>query len=136
MDETQRIAWAAQLGGLVAQAKADLATQQLKPEALDAILQHALGATTGIRQRLLYLHAALPSIYAPLIAAAAHEPVAGATTQIDPLAPELPYQSVHDAVVDGWRIVHFPDQRAPFEDREIDILGYEFILEKLEHYDE
>ena len=26
--------------------------------------------------------------------------------------------------------------RAPFDDREIDILGYEFILQKLEEYDE
>jgi len=33
-------------------------------------------------------------------------------------------------------VIQFPDQRAPFDDREIDILGYEFILQKLEEYDE
>ena len=36
----------------------------------------------------------------------------------------------------GWRVVHFPQQRAPFDDREIDVLGQEFILEKLEEFDD
>ena len=84
------------------------------------------------RQRLLYLHAGSPSIRAPLVGAALHEPVAGSLTQIDPMAPELPYNCVHDAILDGWRVIHFPLQTAPFEDREIDVMGYEFILEKME----
>ncbi|MBM3279878.1 MAG: hypothetical protein FJY95_17625 [Candidatus Handelsmanbacteria bacterium] len=87
------------------------------------------------RQRLLYLHAGSPSIYAPLVGVALHEPVAGARTQIDPLAPDLPYGCVHDALCEGWRVVHFPLQTAPFEDREIDIMGYEFILERMEEWD-
>lgn len=90
----------------------------------------------GMRQRLLYCHASSPSIQSVLVGAAIHEPVADAVTQIDPLAAELPYQSVHDAIVDGWRVVHFPQQLAPYDDREIDIIGYEFILEKLEVCDE
>ena len=89
-----------------------------------------------LRQRLLYLHANTPSIHANLVAAAIHEPVAGAVTEIDPQAPELPYRNVHDAIVEGWRVVHFPQQRAPFDDREIDLMGHEFILEKLEEYDD
>lgn len=88
-----------------------------------------------VRQRLLYLHAGGPSIRSPLVGSALHEPVAGAMTQIDPLAPELPYNCVHDAILDGWRVIHFPLQTAPFEDREIDIMGYEFVLEKMEVYD-
>jgi hypothetical protein len=101
-------------------------------------LQELLAAVRGgrVRQRLLYLHAGSPSIYAPLIGAALHEPVAGARTQIDPLAPELPYTCVHDAILEGWRVIHFPLQTAPFEDREIDIMGYEFILEKMEVRDD
>jgi hypothetical protein len=87
------------------------------------------------RQRLLYLHAGSPSIYAGLVGAAVHEPVAGSRTQIDPLAPELPYNCVHDALLDGWRVIHFPLQTAPFADREIDIMGYEFVLEKMEVFD-
>ena len=86
----------------------------------------------GGRQRLLYLHASNPSIYSELIGGALHEPESGAITQIDPMAPELPYNSVHEAVTDGWRVIHFPQQLAPFEDREIDVMGYEFILEKME----
>ena len=88
------------------------------------------------RQRLLYLHAGSPSIYAGVVAAAAHEPVAGSVTEIDPMVEELPYECVHVAIIDGWRVIHFPNQQAPFEDREIDVLGYEFILEKLEVYND
>ena len=101
---------------------------------LDRLQADCRGART--RQRLLYLHAATPSIYSSLVAAAVHEPVAGSVTQIDPQAPELPYRNVHDAIVAGWRVVHFPQQRAPFDDREIDLMGHEFILEKLGVYDD
>jgi hypothetical protein len=90
------------------------------------------GDGSRVRQRLLYLHAAHPSIRSPLVGSALHEPVPGSVTEIDPLAEPLPYRCVHDALLDGWRVVHFPDQRAPYDDREIDLLGYEFILEKLE----
>lgn len=99
---------------------------------LDAV-QRSAGRT---RQRLLYCHASSPSIYSNLVSSAVHEPVAGALTQIDPMAPELPYNSVHDAVVDGWRVIHFPQQLAPYDDREIDVMGYEFILEKLEVFND
>lgn len=94
------------------------------------------GQIRQTRQRLLYLHAGHPNIRSNVIAAALHEPVPGAVTQLDPLAPELPYKSVFEAILDGWRVIHFPDQRAPFDDREIDIVGYEFILEKREVYDD
>ena len=103
---------------------------------LERLLADARGSRCRKRQRLLYLHAVTPSIHANLAAAAIHEPVAGAVTEIDPQAPELPYRSVHDAIVEGWRVVHFPQQRAPFEDREIDLIGHEFILEKVEEYDD
>ncbi len=103
---------------------------------LDRLLAVGRGSSRRLRQRLLYLHANTPSIHANLVAAAIHEPVAGAVTEIDPQAPELPYRNVHDAIVHGWRVVHFPQQRAPFEDREIDLIGHEFILEKLEEYDD
>ena len=87
-----------------------------------------------IRQRILYIHAITPSIRSQLIAMSLHEPIKDQITEIDPDYGEWPYRSVHDAVVDGWQIVQFPDQRANFDDREIDILGYEFILQKLEAY--
>jgi len=103
----------------------------------EAELEELLALARGgrVRQHLLYLHAGSPSIYAPLVGAALHEPEAGKRTQIDPLAPDLPYTCVHDALCEGWRVVHFPLQTAPFEDREIDIMGYEFILERMEVWD-
>ena len=103
---------------------------------LERLLADYRGSRCRLRQRLLYLHADTPSIYANLVAAASHEPVTGSITEIDPQATELPYRNVHDAIVEGWRVVHFPQQRAPFEDREIDLMGHEFILEKLEVYDD
>ena len=87
-----------------------------------------------IRQRILYIHAVTPSIRSQLIAMSLHEPIKDQIAEIDPDYDEWPYRSVHDAVLDGWQIVQFPDQRANFDDREIDILGYEFILQKLEAY--
>jgi hypothetical protein len=89
-----------------------------------------------VRQRLLYLHAATPSLRSQVIGMALHEPVRGTLTQITTEGQEWPYGTVHDAILDGWHVIQFPEQRAPFDDREIDILGYEFILQKLAEYDE
>ena len=87
------------------------------------------------RQRLLYLHARSTSIRSLVVGAALHEPIEGSVTEVEAEPVEMPYVTVHAAIVDGWRVVHFPDQHAPFEDREIDLIGYEFILEKMEAYD-
>ena len=88
------------------------------------------------RQRLLYLQATTPSIRSNVIGMAQHEPVNGAITQIEPDTDDWKYQTVHDAIVDGWQAIFFPAQRTNFDDHEIDILGYEFILQKMEVYDE
>lgn len=114
----------------VAEAKQKLKEGRLLPSDMDELLSVA-GATGRRRQRLLYLHAASPNLHSPLVGGALHEPVAGALAQIDPLAPELPYNSVHDAILHGWRVIHFPQQLAPYHDREIDLIGYEFVLEQL-----
>ena len=87
------------------------------------------------RQRLLYLHAATPGLRSQVLGMALHEPVQGSVTEIVTVEQEWPYNTVHDAILDGWQVIHFPDQRTEFDDREIDILGYEFILQKLEVYD-
>ena len=86
------------------------------------------------RQRLLYLHAATPGLRSQVLGMALHEPVQGSVTEIVTVEQEWPYNTVHDAILDGWQVIHFPDQRTEFDDREIDILGYEFILQKLEVY--
>lgn len=104
---------------------------------LDELLQSAWASSKPRRQRLLYLYAHLPSIRSGrVISMALHEPVTGSITEITTAPQEWPYKTVHAAIVDGWRVIHFPDQRAPFDDNEIDILGFEFILQKLETFDE
>ena len=55
------------------------------------------------RQRLLYLQATTPSIRSNVIGMAQHEPVNGAITQIEPDTDDWKYQTVHDAIVDGWQ---------------------------------
>lgn len=92
--------------------------------------------TKQLRQRLLYLHTASPSVQSAVMAFYRVEPVPhGAGVELTP-EPEFPYQSVHEAMIDGWRVVRFPEYTAPLQDREIDVQGYEFILEKLEVFDD
>lgn len=84
------------------------------------------------KQRLLYLHATKPSVLAEVVALNLIEPVKGFTTEISAEEPDWPYETVHDAVVDGWQIVQFPHLQAPIEDHDLDVIGYEFILQKME----
>ena len=83
------------------------------------------------RQRLLYLHSKAPSIYAAVIGMAQHEPLTGSKDRLR-TREDWPYQTVHDALVDGWQIIHFPNLLAPYDDREMDYVGFEFILQKME----
>ena len=113
------------------------ARKKIKPGGIDSAdldeLTDILNVNWGrTLQRLLYLHATTPSIRSQVIGIALHEPVRGSVTEISTEGNEWPYRTVHDAILDGWQVIHFPDQRTPFDDREIDILGYEFILQKLE----
>ena len=114
--------------------RAKLGNGGLTLDDLDALADAVSGAGAK-RQRLLYLHAATPNIQSQVVAFALHEPVAGAVEELTPEPPEIPYRSVKAAVIDGWQVIHFPDQLAAFDDREIDMLGYEFILQKIEEVD-
>ena len=87
--------------------------------------------TAQPRQRLLYLHTRAPSIYAAVIGMAQHEPVAGQKDTLRTRA-DWPYETVHDALVAGWQVIHFPNLLAPYDDRELDYVGFEFILQKVE----
>ena len=84
------------------------------------------------RQRLLYLQARTPSPLSTIIGLTLIEPRKSYKPEITDPDPDWPYQTVHDALVDGWQIVQFPQQQAPFDDRELDVVGYEFILQKME----
>lgn len=83
------------------------------------------------RQRLLYLHTKAPSVYAAVIGMAQHEPIAGSKDRLRTIS-DWQYQTVHDAIVDGWQVIHFPNLLSPYDDRELDYVGFEFILQKME----
>ena len=83
-------------------------------------------------QRLLYLHARTPSVFSELLGYTLIEPVKGFRVEISGGEFEWPYATVHEAVVDGWQIVQFPHLQSPFSDTDLDVVGYEFILQKME----
>lgn len=89
-----------------------------------------------LRQRLMYMHAITPNPSSGLVHVTIYEPTPDGVPEITAEEQPLPYNSVLEAVRDGWQIIHFPNQLAPFDDKEIDILGYEFVLQKLEAFDE
>jgi len=78
------------------------------------------------------LHARTPSVFSEVLGLTLIEPVAGFRVEISAEEPQWPYKTVHEAVVEGWQIVQFPYLQAPFDDRDLDVIGYEFILQKME----
>ena len=93
-----------------------------------------MDSNTQQRQRLLYLHARTPSVFSAILGYTPIEPVAGYAVEISAGEFEFPYKTVHDAIVDGWQVVQFPHLQAPFDDKDLDIVGYEFILQKFQSY--
>jgi hypothetical protein len=130
MKTTQRIVeqW-------VGQARTKINNGGIAANDLDELLNAVQQSTASTRQRLLYLHADTPNIKSAIMSMYLHVPVPGDSIQLT-TTPDWPYNTVHDAIIDGWRVIHFPQQMAPFDDREIAVLGYEFILEKWEEYSE
>lgn len=113
----------------LSQAENKITSGGVTPEDLQGLKQ--LVQQSAQRQRLLYLHTRAPSITAAVIGMAQHEPVANGCDTLQTRA-EWPYATVHEAIVDGWQVVHFPNLMAPYDDREMSYVGYEFILQKLE----
>ena len=89
------------------------------------------------RQRLLYLHAQYATIHSQVISFAKHEPGKPAPDNGITAEPvDWPYDTVYAAMMDGWHVVSFPQLRGPRHDGQIDLMGYEFILQKLEPYED
>ena len=84
------------------------------------------------RQRLLYIHARTPSVYSSILGLTQIEPIPGHKVALSAEDQNWPYETVHDPLVDGWQIVQFPHHQAPFDDHDLDVVGYEFILQKIE----
>jgi len=86
------------------------------------------------KQRLLYMHAAEPNLFAEVVACNLIEPSDDYMPAMSAEEPQVPYFAVLDAVKDGWHIVHFPQlQLDARESAELSSIGYEFILQKLEY---
>jgi len=112
-------------------AQGKLANGTLGADDLEQLRTLVRALLPTLRQRLIYLHAREPSVYAEIIGMAEHEPIVGKKDIMRTRATWL-YSTVQEAMADGWQVIHFPNQMAPFDDREVDVVGYEFILQKLE----
>ena len=51
-----------------------------------------------------------------------HEPVESDAPQIE-AGVEMPYETVHGAILDGWRVVSFPAQRADVDPEAVGVYG-------------
>lgn len=95
----------------------------------EADLQQLEALLTEPRQMVLYLYSKSTSMRSAIAGWASYDPA----VPYEPTLPsqDAPYDSVIEAVNDGWRIVQFPRaELCQFSDVDNAYLGYEFILEK------
>ena len=95
-----------------------------------ADLHGVTAALNSEKQMILYLYSKSTNLRSPIAGWALYDP----TTPDEPVLPsqDAPYNSVLDAVGDGWRIVQFPrPELYNFSDVDNAYLSFEFILEKI-----
>lgn len=80
------------------------------------------------RQQLLYLSASGSSVHSPVIGISYIGDEAGEQAGDDP--DRWPYQTVLEAIHDGWRVIKFPELALMLHETHTYGLGCEFILEK------
>ena len=86
-------------------------------------------------QRLLYINCESTHPQSKAVSAAIYEPVKGSITQLDPTSDGIPYDSVHAAIIDGWRVIQAPDIMAGIGSEESgDVIGFQFVLEKIQDF--
>ena len=79
-------------------------------------------------QDILYLHASLNSPTSDILAMRIVENGEVSDGPQDP--DDWPYQTVIDAVRDGWHIIKFPELALMMDESRTYSLGFEFILER------
>lgn len=88
-------------------------------------------------QRLLYINSESTNPQSPALSVAIYEPVAGSLTELDPTSDGILYASVQAALIDGWRVIQAPDVWAGIgSDGAGEVIGFQFILEKIEDFDD
>ena len=103
---------------------------------VEADLQQALDRLDGIsdddspkQQRLLYLNTGNTGVDSQVLGMALVEN--GEVLEGPDDVDEWPYNSVLDAMNDGWRVIKFPEMALLLQEDKTFGLGCEFILEKL-----
>ena len=103
---------------------------------VEADLQQALDRLDGAsddnspkQQRLLYLNTGNTGVDSPVLGMALVEN--GEILEGPDDVDEWPYNSVLEAMSDGWRVIKFPEMALLLQEDKTFGLGCEFILEKL-----
>ena len=118
VDAVQVAQWLEKLRqGSLAAADLERALQRLKQ-----------GGGKAAVQRLLYLQTNTTDLESPVLGMSTVEDGIVYDGPDDP--HDWPYQTVLEAMVDGWRIVKFPELALAYLDPEYGGMKWEFILEK------
>jgi hypothetical protein len=116
-------------------AREKLTTGSLDASDLDRLERIIETGQSSLRQRILYLHTKQPSVDGDVIGMAECEPIVGKMDEIR-TREDWPYSTVQEAMADGWQVIQAPMHGAPYDDREFDFVGFEFILQKLEEFED
>jgi len=101
---------------------ADGTMQQSDLDALEGLSEERM-------QKVLYLYSKSTNMRSQIAGWALYDPA----EPHEPTLPsaDAPYETVIDAVADGWRVVQFPiPDLYKFSNVENQYLGYEFVLER------
>ena len=97
--------------------------------ALDRLSDGTLAGNSPKRQRLLYLNTSSTAVDSQVLGMALVEN--GEILEGPDDVDEWPYNSVLEAMDDGWRVIKFPEMALLLQEDKTFGLGCEFILEKL-----
>ena len=98
-------------------------------QALDRLSNGTSDGDSPKRQRLLYLNTGNTGVDSQVLGMALAEN--GEILEGPDDVDEWPYNSVLEAMHDGWRIIKFPEMALLLQEDKTFGLGCEFILEKL-----
>ncbi|MYE87754.1 hypothetical protein F4X33_02010 [Candidatus Poribacteria bacterium] len=102
---------------------------ELTPAQLCQGITDLIGQTNRKPQDILYLQARNTSPESQVVGMMQIE--GGKRVACLPDPDDWPYQTVLDAVKDGWRIISFPNMSLlAMDEKEVYGLGFEFILER------
>ena len=91
-------------------------------------LREAFGSDCDTRQDLLYLQAVETGLESKVVGM--RMLIDGQFVDEPNNDDDWPYESVIDAIQDGWRVISFPNMALCLDENRTYGLGFEFILEK------